>query len=88
MVFYDVYVLINKKNLIKAIRNTFKRRETNFDLEKFNEVINDLINDDYMKRLWSEYVSKNTYAKGIEFIDTINALKKIIGILETSLVEV
>lgn len=58
--FYDVYILINTKiddlnrsNLIKAIKNTFKRRETNFDLEQFNEVINDLSNDNNMNNLWS-----------------------------------
>ena len=93
--FYDVYILINTKiddlnrsNLIKAIKNTFKRRETNFDLEQFNEVINDLSNDNNMNNLWNEYVSKNPYAKGVKFEDTINALKEIIEILESEFVGV
>lgn len=93
--FYDVYILINTKiddlnrsNLIKAIKNTFKRRETNFDLEQFNEVINDLSNDNNMNNLWNEYISKNSYAKGVKFEDTINALKEIIEILESELVGV
>ena len=91
--FYDVYILINTKiddlnrsNLIKAIKNTFKRRETNFDLEQFNEVINDLSNDNNMNNLWNEYISKNSYAKNVKFEDTINALKEIIEILESELV--
>ena len=93
--FYDVYILINTKinelskdNLIKAIKNTFERRETNFDLEQFNEVINDLSDDNNMNNLWNEYVSKNSYAKNVKFEDTINALKQIIEILESELVGV
>lgn len=93
--FYDVYILINTKiddlnrsNLIKAIKNTFKRRETNFDLEQFNEVINDLSNDNNMNNLWNEYISKNSYAKNVKFEDTINALKEIIEILESEFVGV
>ena len=93
--FYDVYILINTKiddlnrsNLIKAIRNTFKWRETNFDLEQFNEVINDLSDDNNMNNLWNEYVSKNSYAKNVKFEDTTNALKEIIEMLESELIGV
>lgn len=90
--FYDVYILINTKmkelskdNLIKAIKNTFKRRETNIDIEQFNEVIKDLRDDNNISNLWNEYVSKNLYAKDIEFEDTINAIKQIVDILESKL---
>lgn len=88
--FYDVYILINtkinelnKNNLIKAIKNTFERRETILNLEQFNEVIKDLADDDNINNLWNEYVSKNSYAKGIKFEDTINAIKQVIVILES-----
>lgn len=91
--FYDVYILINTKiddlnrsNLAKAIKNTFKRRETNFDLEQFNEVINSLKDDNTMNNLWNEYVFKNSYAKNVKFIDAINALKEVMEILESELV--
>ena len=70
--FYDVYILINTKinelskdNLIKAIKNTFERRETNIDMEQFNEVIKYLNDDKNMNNLWNEYVSKNPYAKSL-----------------------
>lgn len=93
--FYDVYILINTKmneinkdNLIKAIKNTFKRRETNIDIEQFNEVIEYLRDDKNMNNLWNEYVLKNQYAKKIKFEDTINSIKVIINILEQKLVEV
>ena len=93
--FYDIYILMNTKiddlnrsNLIRAIKSTFKRRETNFDLEQFNEVINDLSDDNNMNNLWNAYISKNSYAKNVKFEDTINALKEIIAILESELVGV
>lgn len=93
--FYDVYILINtkinelnKNNLIKAIKNTFERRETILNLEQFNEVIKDLADDDNINNLWNEYVSKNSYAKGIKFEYTINAIKQVIVILESELVGV
>lgn len=88
--FYDVYILINTKiddlnrsNLNEAIKNTFKWRKTNFDLEQFNEVINDLSNDNNINNLWNEYVLKNSYAKNVKFEDTTNALKEIIEMLES-----
>lgn len=91
--FYNVYILINTKmnelskdNLIKAIKNTFERRETNIDMERFNEVIKDLNDDKNMNNLWNEYVSKNPYAKGVKFEDTINTIKQLIKILESQLV--
>ena len=93
--FYDVYILINTKinelskdNLIKAIKNTFERRETNIDMEQFNEVIKYLNDDKNMNNLWNEYVSKNPYAKGVKFGDTIKAIKEIVEILESELVGV
>ena len=93
--FYDIYILINtkmdqlnKNNLIKAIQNTFKRRETNFDIEQFNDIVSDLIEDNNMNNLWNEYVLKNPYAKNINFNDTIKAIKEIIDILESELVGV
>ena len=41
-----------------------------------------------MNNLWNEYVSKNLYAKGIKFEDTINAIKQVFVILKSELLEV
>ena len=93
--FYDIYILVNtkmselsKENLINAIKNTFKRRKTLLDIEQINEIINDLISDNNMNSLWENAVSKNSYAKNIRFEDTIDAIKQIVEILESKLVEV
>ena len=86
--FYDIYVLMNFKkndiddnNLKQAIYNTFKKRETIVDIENIKEVSDILKEDENMSSLWKSYVSKNPYANGITFKDTIEALNLIIDIL-------
>ena len=93
--FYDVYVLfnfkediINKKLLVKAIENTFKKRDTLINIDGFVTLIDDLYNNDSLKKLWREYQNKNTYAKDIDFEDTVDAIKIIVNILEETLVTV
>lgn len=91
--FYDIYILINTKMdklnksiLIEAVQNTFKKRQTSIDIERFNVVISYLIDDINMNNLWKEYCLKNNYASNVTFEDTINAVKQIIEILESELV--
>ena len=86
--FYDIYDLMNFKkndiddnNLKQAIYNTFKKRETIVDIENIKEVSDILKEDENMSSLWKSYVSKNPYANGITFKDTIEALNLIIDIL-------
>ena len=93
--FYDVYILfnfkediINKDLLVKAIKNTFKKRDTQIDIDAFITLIDDLYNNISLKKLWSEYQNKNTYAKGISFEDTVDAVEIIVNILEGTLVNV
>ena len=93
--FYDIYTLaktkisdIDKKTLVIAIENTFKRRETKLDINYFNAVINSLTENDNLKDLWSEYQNKNKYAKGISFEDIIDSVKIIVNILKETLVTV
>ena len=56
--FYDVYVLfnfkediINKKLLVKAIENTFKKRDTLINIDEFVTLIDDLYNNDSLKKV-------------------------------------
>lgn len=93
--FYDMYVLmnenvyeINNKILVDAIINTFKRRNSKFDIEEFKLVLEDLTSDSNLENLWANYQSKNNYAENIKYEDTINSIKKIINILEEQLISV
>ena len=90
--FYDMYKLMSMSNIIidknilnNAIRNTFERRNTKFDIEYFKEVVDSIKDDDYMIKLWNEYSKKNHYAKGIELNDTIDSVVKVIKILSKTL---
>ncbi len=86
--FYDIYVLVNTKMneinkdiLLKAIKNTFKKRETVINVEYFKELIDSIEEDENMNNLWQEYVLKNPYVQNIKFEDTIIAIKKINNLL-------
>ena len=79
---------IKKEQLSKAIKNTFKRRKTEFNIKFFKEVVHDLSEDQNMSNLWNTYVIKNPYAKGITYEQTISALKEIIHILENEFITV
>ena len=91
--FYDIFILIktkintiDKKTLVIAIENTFKRRETQLDINYFTKVIDSLTENDNLKDLWKDYQNKNNYAKDIDFEDTVDAIKIIVNILEETLV--
>lgn len=93
--FYDLYMLlnwhkdkINNRNLFKAIENTFKSRNTNFDIEYFKEVIDFLEDDNNLKKVFSDYQEKLEYTKTIKYEDTIKSIKEIINILESELVSI
>ena len=82
--YYDLYMFvnlkwndINKDTLRNAIFNTSKARETLDYINNASKYI-ELINDDSrLKSLWNSYQNNYEYAKGIEFVDTINAIKVI-----------
>lgn len=93
--FYDMYVIVNnhidkvdKNILIKAIKRTFKHRNTNFNIEYLNDMFVIIKNSIVLKELFDNYSTKLTYAKNVRFEDTIDAIKQIIDILESEFVGV
>ena len=92
--FYDLYMLTNKykkdinnKNLVKAIMNTFNKRNTKYNIVDFKEIVEILENSNALKRVFADYQSKLEYTKEVTFEDTINSLREIINILEKELVK-
>lgn len=82
--YYDLYMFvnlkwddINKDTLRKAIINTAKNRETLGYIEDASKYIELISDDSRLKSLWTSYKSNYDYAKDIEFVDTINAIKVI-----------
>lgn len=90
--FYDLYMLmdnkndINNKNLVKAIENTFNKRNTEFDIDNFKEITELLSDSNTLKRVFTDYQQKLEYTKQVNFEDTIKAIKDIVNILEQELV--
>ena len=93
--FYDMYVIVNnhidkidKNILIKAIKRTFKHRNTNFNIEYLNDMFEIIKDSIVLKELFDNYSTKLTYAKNVRFEDTIDAIKQIIDILKSEFVVV
>lgn len=85
--FYDVYMLmnennINNENLIGAIKNTFNNRNTEYNINKFKEIIELLKESNSLKQVYFNYQNKLEYTKNVSFEDTIDAIIKIVNILE------
>ena len=93
--FYDLYILITKHkddindiNLVIAIKNTFNKRNTDFNINKFKEIIEMLENSNALRKVFTNYQSKLEYPKMIVFDDTIGAIKDIVYILEQELITI
>lgn len=91
--FYDIYMLmlkedINNKILIKAIENTFNKRNTDFNIENFNEITELLEESTILRRVFADYQEKLEYTKEVEYDATVSAIKDIVKVLESELIEV
>lgn len=86
--YYDLYMFvnlkwsdINKDTLRKAIINISKRREMLDYIDNASKYIELISDDSRLKSLWNSYQNNYEYAKNIEFVDTINAIKVISEII-------
>ena len=93
--FYDLYMLvnnhkddINNRNLVNAVENTFNKRNTEFNIDNFKEIVEILENSNAVKGVFTNYQIKLEYTKKVSFDDTIKAINKIIDILDTELMSI
>lgn len=93
--FYDLYMLMNKhknnidnKNLVKAIENTFNKRNTEFNINNFKEIVEILEKSNTLKKVFDDYQNKLECTKHVNYDTTIKAIKNIVDILENELVPV
>lgn len=71
------------KNILRlAINNTFKNRNVIIDVDLFNNVVNEIENDNSMKNKWIYYQERNDYAKHIKFDDLVDSVKIILRLME------
>lgn len=55
------------EQLKEAIQKTAKKRDSENLLMDYSEIINEIENSDYQKKLWTNYQKENTYSKDISF---------------------
>ena len=72
--FYDLYTLYNLKKdeidyeiLKEAIERTSKKRESQNIMKNYEEIIEDIKEDSYLKSLWEVYLSENKYIEDLVF---------------------
>ena len=87
--FYDIYMLmsnhseeIDNKILIKAIKNTFKRRETIFDINNIIASFEMVKTSDELKNRYQRFQKANLYSNNISYENIMDAISKIVELLE------
>lgn len=93
--FYDLYILLtkfyndlDKEVLIKAIKNTFKRREVDFDIRKIIDNFELITTNQKLKQNFNNYKNKKGYAETIKYDDVMNAVGLIVDLLQNELIMV
>ncbi len=91
--FYDLYLLLNeyknkidKKTLVKAIKNTFVRRNVDFDVEKISNNFNIVAKSDKLKRNFENYKSKKNYVSSIDYYKIMEVISFVIETLKEEMV--
>ena len=84
--FYDVYFFLKNLNseinfniFKEALNNTLANRDAFEYYNDYEQILDEILNDDRMNDYWSTYIKKNKYARNIDFKDIINMLIKFIN---------
>ena len=80
--FYDVYMLsgfgYDHEVFTDAFRSTALHRESLEKITDSESIIRTIAENSEMNRRWENYERQMPYAKGIEFADTLNAVRKLL----------
>lgn len=83
--FYDIYVLYHLKkeeidfgSLKKACQNTFKHRNTDFNIDSILGVLQNLKDEQDLKTRWKSYQKRFAYAEEVSFDDVISTAMELI----------
>lgn len=90
--FYDIHILwsekanmINIETLRRAIINVARKRETLELFDTMDEILDDIVESDYLRNNWNNYRKGSYYVGDLEWADvletTVNILKNEIGSL-------
>lgn len=91
--FYDIYYFLTKLrkeidiNVLKeAMDNTFTKRDSFEYLNDYEQIIDSIICNERIEKLWNIYSNKYKYASGIDINEILNLLKGILNEVELELV--
>ena len=83
--YYDIYLIhkfkfnkINKTEFRRAVEKTFEKREFDEDLIANLNLLKD---SKILRDKWASYSRKNSYARNLEFDETIKCLEEFIDII-------
>lgn len=84
--YYDIYLLykfrfdkINKDKFRGAVEKTFKKRKFNADLRTNLNIVKD---SSILRERWLSYSKKNSYARNLDYSETVKCLEQFIKIIE------
>lgn len=80
--FYDTYILLTTQRYDKAVfqdalRATAEHRGTTSQIEDVDGILKNINESAELKAMWEKYRRQFAYAKGIEFVDIIETLRRI-----------
>lgn len=83
--YYDIYLIykfkfdkINKEKFRGAVEKTFRKRNFNVDLITNLNIVRE---SNVLKDKWISYSRKNSYARNVEFEETLDCLEQFIDII-------
>lgn len=89
--FYDLYMLhriykdkIDENILKNAIERTSKHRGSFETVLQYKEIVELFQSSEMPKKLWEKYIQNNTYAKDVDFLDTITVYQEIGAVLNVN----
>lgn len=87
--FYDLYIIyktqihdLNMEHLNDSVQNTFKYRETKWDIDEALSILNLIKSSRIMETRWNQFSKSHPFAQGLDFVEIINVIIKIIENIE------
>lgn len=84
--YYDVYTIsklrwdeINFTTLATALKNTMAKRESNFQLDNYPAIMEQIKNSQIQQQLWEKYQREYNYAKGLSFDEVVDSVLTVVG---------
>lgn len=87
--FYDLYIIfktqihdLNMGYLNDSVQNTLKYRDTKWDSDEALSILNLIKSSRIMETRWNQFSKSHPFAQGLNFIEIINVIIKIIESIE------